>query len=96
MRPSDFNRLIKLAAKQTYYPLCLQFIEDNLEEGFHDLATATLPYYLCSNILDLPSKEERTAAIDSIPLNATPSHTRQLVENGVMTLWRRNRKRNGV
>ena len=94
MRPSDFNRLIKLAAKQTYYPLCIKYIEDNLDEGFHTLALATLVYYLPKNILNLPSKEERRAAIDSIPHKATPSHTRQLVEHGVMTLWKR--ERNGI
>ena len=57
MRPSDFNRLIKLAAKQTYYPLCIKYIEDNLDEGFHPLALATLVYYLPRNILDLQTKQ---------------------------------------
>ena len=87
MRPSDFNRLIKLAAKQTYYPLCIKY----LDEGFHPLALATLVYYLPRNILDLPSKEERRAAIESIPHEAIPSHTRQLVEHGVKRLWERER-----
>ena len=73
MKPSKFNAEIKLAAKKTYYPQCLQYIEDNLDPDFHDLAKATLPYYLPSNILELPSKDERRAAIDSIPDNATPS-----------------------
>jgi len=91
MRPSDFNRLIKLAAKQTYYPLCIKYIEDNLDEGFHPLALATLVYYLPRNILDLRSKEERKAAIDSIPDDATPSHTKQLVKHGVTRLWERER-----
>jgi len=94
MKPAQFNAEIKLAAKKTYYPQCLQYIEDNLEPAFHDLAKATLVYYLPSNILDLPSRDERKAAIDSIPHNATPSHTRQLVEHGVMTLWKR--ERNGI
>ena len=91
MRPSDFNRLIKLAAKQTYYPLCIKYIEDNLDEGFHPLALATLVYYLPRNILDLPTKQERKAAIESIPHEATPSHTKQLVEHGVTRLWERER-----
>ena len=94
MKPAQFNAEIKLAAKKTYYPQCLQYIEDNLEPAFHDLAKATLVYYLPSNILDLPSRDERKAAIDSIPHNATPSHTRQLVEHGVMTLWKK--ERNGI
>ena len=91
MRPSDFNRLIKLAAQQTYYPQCIRFIEDNLDEGFHPLALATLVYYLPRNILDLQSKEERRSAIDSIPDDATPSHTKQLVKHGVTRLWERER-----
>ena len=94
MKPAQFNAEIKLAAKKTYYPQCLQYIEDNLTPEFHDLAKATLVYYLPSNILDLPSRKERKAAIESIPHDATPSHTRQLVEHGVKTLWQK--ERNGI
>ena len=92
MRPAEFNSQIKSAAKKTYYPQCLKYIEDNLEPAFHDLAKATLVYYLPSNILDLPSRDERKAAIDSIPHDATPSHTKQLVEHGVLALWKKERR----
>ncbi|HAY35800.1 MAG TPA: hypothetical protein DCY57_02275 [Bacteroidetes bacterium] len=95
MKPSKFNAEIKLAAKKTYYPQCLQYIEDNLDPDFHDLAKATLPYYLPSNILELPSKDERRAAIDSIPDNATPSHSKDLVKIGVEMLWKKDRA-NGI
>lgn len=91
MRPSDFNAKIKLAAKKTYYPQCLQYIEDNLHSDFHALAKATLPYYLPSNILDLPTKDERRDAIDSIPDDATPSHTKDIVKIGVKLLWKKDR-----
>jgi hypothetical protein len=94
MKPAQFNAEIKLAAKKTYYPQCLKYIEDNLDPDFHDLARATLVYYLPSNILDLPSKDERREAIESIPHDAKPSHTRQLVEHGVKALWRK--ERNGI
>jgi|TARA_R100000951_G_scaffold87464_1_gene75243 hypothetical protein len=95
MKPAKFNAEIKLAAKKTYYPQCLQYIEDNLDPDFHDLAKATLPYYLPSNILELPSKDERRAAIDSIPDNATPSHSKDLVKIGVEMLWKKDRA-NGI
>jgi hypothetical protein len=91
MRPSDFNAKIKLAAKKIYYPQCLQYIEDNLHPDFHALAKATLPYYLPSNILDLPTKDERRDAIDSIPDDATPSHTKDIVMIGVKLLWKKDR-----
>lgn len=92
MKPSKFNAEIKLAAKKTYYPQCLQYIEDNLDSDFHDLAKATLPYYLPSNILDLPSKDERRAAIDSIPDDAVHSHSKDLVKIGVQMLWKKERR----
>jgi hypothetical protein len=92
MKPATFNAQIKLAAKKTYYPQCLQYIEDNLDADFHDLAKATLPYYLPSNILDLPSKDERRAAIDSIPDDAVPSHSKDLVKIGVQMLWKKERR----
>lgn len=92
MKPAAFNAKIKLAAKKTYYPQCLQYIEDNLDSDFHDLAKATLPYYLPSNILDLPSKDERRAAIDSIPDDAVPSHSKDLVKIGVQMLWKKERR----
>ena len=91
MKPAAFNAQIKLAAKKTYYPQCLQYIEDNLDPDFHGLAKATLPYYLPSSILDLPSKEERREAIDSIPDDAVPSHTKDIVKIGVKLLWKKDR-----
>jgi hypothetical protein len=91
MKPADFNAKIKLAAKKIYYPQCLQYIEDNLDPDFHGLAKATLPYYLPSSILDLPSKEERRKAIDSIPDDAVPSHTKDIVMIGVKLLWKKDR-----
>jgi hypothetical protein len=95
MKVAKFNSEVKLAAKKTYYPQCLEYIEANLDPDFHDLAKATLPYYLPSNILDLPSKDERRAAIDSIPDDATPSHTKDIVKIGVKLLWKKDRE-NGL
>lgn len=92
MKPASFNAQIKLAAKKTYYPQCLKYIEDNLTPEFHDLAKATLVYHLPSNILDLPSREERKAAIDSIPDDAVPSHSKDLVKLGVQMLWKKERR----
>lgn len=92
MKPASFNAQVKLAAKKTYYPQCLKYIEDNLAPEFHDLAKATLVYHLPSNILDLPSREERKAAIDSIPDDAVPSHSKDLVKIGVQMLWKKERR----
>lgn len=92
MKPASFNAQIKLAAKKTYYPQCLKYIEDNLAPEFHHLAKATLVYHLPSNILDLPSREERKAAIDSIPDDAVPSHSKDLVKLGVQMLWKKERR----
>lgn len=92
MKPASFNAQVKLAAKKTYYPQCLKYIEDNLAPEFHHLAKATLVYHLPSNILDLPSREERKAAIDSIPDDAVPSHSKDLVKLGVQMLWKKERR----
>ena len=91
MRPAEFN--VKLAAQKTYYPQCLAYLDEHLDFDFHDLAKSTLPYYLPKNILDLPTIEERRAAIDSIPDDAVPSHTKDLVKIGVQMLWKKERKK---
>jgi hypothetical protein len=95
MRPSKFNAEVKLAAKKIYYPQCLQYIEEHLDPDFHDLAKATIMYYLPNNILSLPSKEDRRLAIESIPDDCIPSHTKHFVKQGVKMLWKKD-KANGI
>jgi hypothetical protein len=86
-----------MAAKKTFYPLCLEYLDKHLDKDFHDLARATLPYYLPANILDLPTRAERRDAIESIPEDAVPSHTKELVKIGVQMLWKKEReKKNGI
>lgn len=86
-----------MAAKRTYYPLCLEYLDKHLDPDFHDLARATLPYYLPANILDLTTREERRNAIESIPDDAVPNHTKELVKIGVQMLWKKEReKKNGI
>lgn len=89
MQPSHLRVTVKNAADKIYYPQCIDYLEKNLPEEFIDLAKATLPYYLPSRILDLPSKDERRKAIDSIPADTYPKHTKQLVMSGVQAMWKK-------
>jgi len=42
-------------------------------------------------ILDLPSKQERRAALDSIPDNTAVKNLRQFVQDGMMALWEKEK-----
>mgnify|MGYP000235038859 CR=1 FL=1 len=90
MHPAKLRILVKNAAEKIYYPQCLEYLERELEPEFHDLAKATLPFYLPKVILELRTKEERRKAIDAIPNDATPKHTKDLVMSGVKVMWKKN------
>ena len=89
MKPAQLKAELKFAAKKIYYPLVVEYIRANLEPEFHDLALASVIFYLPDQILSLPTKEERRQAIDSIPTDAYPAHSRDMVEAGVKILWKR-------
>ena len=89
MKPNELRKTVEIAAGKIYYPQCIQYIRETMTPEFHDLAQATLPYYLPSQILSLKTKEERLKAIQSIPRDAVPKHTRQLVETGVKAMWKK-------
>lgn len=89
MKPDTLRKTVEFSAGKIYYPLCIEYIERELPTEFHDLAKATLPYYLPSVICDLPTKEERRKAIDAIPIDANPKHTKDLVKNGVKIMWKK-------
>ena len=89
MNPASLRAVVKNSAEKIYYPLCLEHIEKNLLPEFHALARATLVYYLPSQIVKLKTKEERRKAIDSIPANADPKHSKQLVTEGVKVMWKK-------
>lgn len=89
MNPTQLRKTVEIAAGKIYYPQCVEYIRGAMKPEFHDLALSTLPYYLPSQILDLSTKEERRNAIQSIPQDAVPKHTRQLVENGVKAMWKK-------
>jgi len=78
-----------MAAEKIYYPQCVEYIKHTLAPQFHQLARATLVYYLPSQIVNLKTKEERRKAIDSIPEDADPKHTKQLVTHGVKAMWKK-------
>tara|TARA_R110002153_G_scaffold272575_1_gene441459 strand:- start:1490 stop:1783 length:294 start_codon:yes stop_codon:yes gene_type:complete len=92
LKPDLFRVIVKNAAAKIYYPQCIQYIEMSLPVEFHDLAKSTLPYYLPSQILTLKTVEQRRDAIDSIPDDAKPSHTKSLVKLGVRSVWNREKK----
>ncbi len=92
MKPDLFRAIMKNAAEKIYYPQCLQYIEISMPAEMHDLAKATLPYLLPSNILSLKTKEERREAIDSIPDDATPAFTKDIVKLGVQNIWNKDKR----
>ena len=92
MKPDLFRIIMKNAAEKIYYPQCLMYIEGSMPAEFHDLAKSTLIYLLPSNILSLKTKEERRAAIDSIPDDAHPAFAKDLVRLGVQTIWNKDKK----
>lgn len=89
MHPGNFRAIVKNAAGKIYYPQCLNYLQKNLPDDFQSLARATLIYYLPNQIVTLKTKEERRAAIDSIPENADPKHSKQLVSQGVRIAWKK-------
>ena len=92
MKQDLFRAIMKNAAEKIYYPQCLQYIEISMPTEMHDLAKATLPYLLPSNILSLKTKEERREAIDSIPDDATPAFTKDIVKLGVQNIWNKDKR----
>jgi len=92
MKPDLFRSIMKNAAEKIYYPQCLMYIEMSMPAEMHDLAKATLPYLLPSNILALKTKDERREAIDSIPDDAYPEFAKDLVKLGVQTIWKKDRE----
>lgn len=92
MKPDLFRVIMKNAAEKIYYPQCLLYIQMSLPAEFHDMAMATLPYYLPSQILKLETVAERREAIESIPDDAKPSHSKSLVKLGVRTVWEKDRE----
>lgn len=92
MKPDLFRAIMKNAAEKTYYPQCLLHIEMSMQPEMHDLAKATLPYLLPSNILALKTKEERREAIDSIPDDAYPPFAKDIVKMGVQHIWKKDKE----
>ena len=92
MKPDLFRAIMKNAAEKIYYPQCLQYIEISMPAEMHDLAKATLPYLLPSNIRALKTKEERREAIDSSPDDATPAFTKDIVKLGVQNIWNKDKR----
>lgn len=93
MKPDKLRHFVKMAAEKIYYPRCLEAIEESLDPAFHSLARATLVYYLPRVIAALPTVQERRDAIDSIPDDADPSHTKDLVKIGVKMAWENREER---
>ena len=89
MHPGTFRATVKKSAEKIYYPQCLKYLQSNLPDDFQSLARATLIYYLPSQIVTLKTKEERRAAIDAIPDDADPKHSKQLVSQGVKIAWKK-------
>jgi len=93
MKPSEMTHHSKIAAAKAYYPQCLKYIEENMKPQFRQLAKATLMYYLPRAILDLSTKEERRAAIDSIPDDLDITHFKPIVKLSVRSLWESDQRR---
>jgi len=91
MRPDLFRAIMKNAAEKIYYPQCIEYIEISLGAEFHNLAKTTLLYLLPRQILTLNTRQERRAAIDSIPDDAYPDYAKDIVKLGVQNLWNKGK-----
>tara|TARA_E500000331_G_C17001037_1_gene602024 strand:- start:392 stop:679 length:288 start_codon:yes stop_codon:yes gene_type:complete len=95
MTPERLRLTVQKAADKIYYPQCLEYIEANLQPEFHSLARATLVYYLPTRIADLPTLQERRAAVASIPKDAEPDHTLDFVKSAITQLFAKGRRKAG-
>lgn len=59
---------------------------------FRSLVRDLMVGFLASKIYDLPTKEQRRAAIDDIPLDCDPPWARSLVECQVLFMWKQRKK----
>lgn len=82
------------AAKGDTHEERMQWIDRNVPENFRALVRDHMVGCLALKIYELPTKEQRRAAIDDIPLDCDPPWARSLVECYVLHLWR-TRKRTG-
>lgn len=84
IKPQELRILCKEAAKCKKYAEAENFLRKNLETQFIELALKTLNYYLPSEILKMPKSERKPY------INKIPEPHRELVIQGVKTLWGRN------
>lgn len=89
---SHLHSLCKISAEKAYYPRVLEDLHKNIDRKWWDIAESTVIFFLPRAILDLPSKRERRAALDSIPKDTKVTNLRQLMEDGITLLWEKERE----
>ena len=89
---SHLHSLCKIAAEKAHYPQVIAELHKNIDKKWWDIADSTIIFFLPRAILDLPTKQERRAALDSIPKNTKVSNLRQFVEDGITIMWEKERE----
>lgn len=87
---SHLNSLVKIASEKAYYPAIMSEMKKTIPRKWWDMAESTLMFYIPRAILNLPTKRERRAALDSIPKDTPVSNLRQFVEDGMIMLWEKD------
>ena len=64
---SHLHKICESAAKKTSYPLVLKELKRQVPRDWMPIAESTVLFFLPRAILDLPTKQARRAALDSIP-----------------------------
>ena len=89
---SHLHKICESAAKKTNYPLVLKELRRQVPRDWMPIAESTVLFFLPRAILDLPTKQARRAALDSIPNNTPVTNVRQFIEDGITSLWEKDRE----
>ena len=89
---SHLHKICESAAKKTHYPLVLKELKRQVPKDWLPIAESTVMFFLPRAILDLETKQDRRAALDSIPKNTPVTNLRQFVEDGITFLWEKDRE----
>ena len=87
MMPGELRQIVERSAKRVYWPEIVAELKSRLPQGFLPLAINNLIYYLPSVIVELPSKNERRAAIDAIPDDCEPWFLKEDIMHRVRFLY---------
>ena len=88
-RFSQLHRVCERAARKCEYPLVIEELHKNLPKEWWEAGESTVIFFLPSAIMNLPTKMDRRAALETIPDDTPVTNLRRFVEDGILTLWKK-------